>query len=262
MADGPTNDEVHFFSHEDRWRRGLDWYASLFRDAPVRGEVSPSYSAFPVYPWVPERIARTLPRCAPRLSRARPDRPARLRVAPEPTRRHGGAVAFEETLVTLGDSAYVAKSRYGLQLERFLEHVPQERILVLDQHDLAAARASTLRQVFGFLGVDESFTSPGFEEERNVTERARPLSPGGRTVMLALHRTIGHRATHAVASRVPFRLPFVELRPAGAAAGRAGRAARAARRVPRARGPAAARADGADVRELVALGLHLCRCRI
>ena len=29
--------------------------------------------------------------------------------------------------------------------------------------------------------------------------------------MLALHRTVGHRATHAVASRVPVGLPLVEL---------------------------------------------------
>ena len=86
--------------------------------------------------------------------------------------------SFDETFATLDDSAYVAKSRYGLQLERFLEHVPQERILVVDQHDLGDDRASTLREVFGFLGVDESLTSPGFEEERNVTERCAAAQPG------------------------------------------------------------------------------------
>ena len=210
MADGPTSDEVHFFSHEDRWRRGADWYSSLFREAPVRGEVSVSYSAFPLYPWVPERLARALP--GARLVYLVRDPIDRL-VSEWHQNRLAVAEArsFDETFATLDDSSYVAKSRYGLQLERFLEHVPQERILVVDSHDLGAARTQTLRQVFGFVGVDDSFTSPGFEEEHNVTERARPLSPGGRTVMLALHRTVGHRATHAVASRVPFRLPFVEV---------------------------------------------------
>lgn len=207
IACGVDSDEVHFFSWDGRWRRGLEWYARQFREAPVRGEVSTSYSWYPQHPETPARIARTLP--GVRLiylvrdpverivSQWHQDRAAAQELRP-----------FEQAV--LEDAAYVARSRYATQLERYLAVIPQEQLLVLDQHELRVRRTETLRLVFGFLGVEETFTSPRFTEERNVSGEARALTPRGRTVMLVLHRTVGHRATHAVAARVPFRLPGIE----------------------------------------------------
>src|SRR5438309_2284856 len=54
--------ELSFFVEEKNWSRGLGWYAAQFgAQAPVRGESSPAYSAFPLYRGVPERMARTVP---------------------------------------------------------------------------------------------------------------------------------------------------------------------------------------------------------
>ena len=47
--------ETNFFIAEKNYSRGRPWYESLFPDpASVRGESSPSYSAHPVEPHVPE----------------------------------------------------------------------------------------------------------------------------------------------------------------------------------------------------------------
>lgn len=53
--------ELDFFVAEKNWSRGLDWYEAQFEDAPIRGESSVSYAAFPEYQGVPERIVRALP---------------------------------------------------------------------------------------------------------------------------------------------------------------------------------------------------------
>ena len=53
--------ELDFFVEEKHWGRGVEWYAAQFEDAPVRGESSPSYTAYPRYRGVPERIRRVVP---------------------------------------------------------------------------------------------------------------------------------------------------------------------------------------------------------
>jgi hypothetical protein len=60
-------------------------------------------------------------------------------------------------------------SRYGYQIEPFIEAYGRERILVLASEDLRDDRAATLSQVFSFLGVDPEFSSPTFAVDRHVT---------------------------------------------------------------------------------------------
>jgi hypothetical protein len=70
----------------------------------------------------------------------------------------------------LRDPAYLRRSRYWMQLEPFLEYYPAESILVASAEELAARRVETMRQVFGFLGVDEGFTSPEFERRWETSQ--------------------------------------------------------------------------------------------
>ena len=212
MASGPDSNEVHFFSWENRWRLGLDWYAGRFTDAPVRGEVSPSYSEWPFRPWVPERIRDLLPDDVRFVYLVR-DPIERLRSGWTYARAGGHEPRpFADALARLEDNRHVARSCYATQLERYLALFPQERFLVLDQHDLKHARDEALRRTFRFLGVDDRFVTPRFETELNVSEDARWLTPSGRRVVRVLHRTLGRRVTHAVATRVPARLPGLEQR--------------------------------------------------
>jgi Sulfotransferase family len=67
----------------------------------------------------------------------------------------------------LGDphTAYVDRSRYFFQLEPYLDAFDAERILLVSREELLRERAKTMRRVFGFLGVEEDFTSPQFERQ-------------------------------------------------------------------------------------------------
>jgi len=213
MATTRRSSELDFFSHEDRWRRGARWYERRFRDAPVRGEVSPSYTHYPLYPAVPERMAGLVPDA--RLVYLVGDPIERVAsLWHYATANHAETRSFEDALERRYE-LYVAASRYATQLERFLPYFPEERILVVDQQDLRHDRAAALREIFGFVGVDESFSSPRFEEDRNVTVETRRVTRLGRTTYRALHATIGYEVTRAVAGRVPGRIPVLERRGRG-----------------------------------------------
>ena len=206
------DDELNFFSREGRWRRGLEWYAQRFRDAPVRGERSNSYTEWPFHPCVPERMKRVVPDA--KFVYLVRDPIARLVSGWRFHTRHGEELrSFDETFSRLDDNLHVWRSRYASQLERFLPHFNQEQFLVIDQADLFANRAETLRRVFRHVEVDETFTSAAFEAQDRVSDEGRWLSPRGLKIAKTLEHTIGRNALHrlyGLASFIPKGLPGLE----------------------------------------------------
>jgi hypothetical protein len=75
-------------------------------------------------------------------------------------------------------SPYIASSLYGSQLENYLRHFPQERMLVLDQAELRADRRATMARIFAFLGVDERAEVSGLDDELLSSGEWRQYSPG------------------------------------------------------------------------------------
>src|SRR4051812_13835299 len=60
----PRPTEPNFFSDDDVFARGLDWYGSLYRGAEppaLRGESSTHYTKRPTYPNTVRRMADALP---------------------------------------------------------------------------------------------------------------------------------------------------------------------------------------------------------
>jgi hypothetical protein len=157
----PDLKEVMFFDPRHRWDRGLAWYAEQFAPAPpdavALGEASTSYTKFPVVQGVPGRIASVLPNVRLiyivrdpiermrshylyALSRGKESRPIEQ--------------AFGE------DRSYLDISRYAMQLERYEPYFRRDQLLLLESRDLKHRRAETLRLVYRFIGVDDTFV-PG-----------------------------------------------------------------------------------------------------
>lgn len=155
----PETKEIMFFDQRHNWHRGVGWYAAQFqgapRDAIALGEASTSYTKFPIVKDAPERIATTLPDV--RLVYL-------LRHPVERIRSHYlYNLARGTEWRTIADAVqqeplYLDISRYAMQLERYLAHVDRERLLLLDSRELRDDRTETLRRVFGFLGVEETYT--------------------------------------------------------------------------------------------------------
>ena len=160
--------ELNFFIEERNWPRGVDWYKAQFDpDARVRGEASPNYTAWPQHDGVPERMHQVVPGAKLIYMIRDPlERIAAHWVHNYAKRREKGTLA--ETLVH-PNTSYVTRSKYAMQLERFLAHYPKEQILVFQQSELRHQRVETLRKVFEFIDVDPEFTHPRFEQERHQT---------------------------------------------------------------------------------------------
>jgi hypothetical protein len=75
-------------------------------------------------------------------------------------------------------SPYIWPSLYASQLDHYLRHFPQERILVIDQTDLLADRRQTLREIFAFLSVDDAFYSSQLDTELGTSRERRVYRPG------------------------------------------------------------------------------------
>jgi Sulfotransferase domain len=204
--------ELHFFD-ENYWR-GPDWYRAFFpltirkQAAELRGRPMACGEATPYYlfhPAVPERVAATIPdvrlivllrnpveRAYSHYQHMRKMRTEKLSfeeaIEAEPKR----LAALEAELVKVQPGitkqgyrmhhhhrhrAYVSRSLYADQLERWLAHFPLEQFLVLRSEDFFVRPAETFAEVFAFLGV-RPWEVPDYQA-RNVGSYA-PIDPAFR----------------------------------------------------------------------------------
>jgi sulfotransferase family protein len=183
----PTLKELNFFSGPPGNRpypagskriERLDNYERLFDPRfRARGEVSPNYAIHPLRTGVPERIRDVTPDVKLiYLVRDPIDRTVaqyRLAVSTANERR-----SLAQALSDLSDpySLYTCPTFYTRQLEQYLHRFPLEQILVIDQADLLHSQHATLREIFRFLSVDDSFVSPRFYEKLNTSDGHRTYS--------------------------------------------------------------------------------------
>jgi sulfotransferase family protein len=189
--------ELNFFIEESNWERGLDWYRSHFDPTKaVRLESSPNYTTWPHHEGIAERMAEVVPEA--KLIFMVRDPVARIEahwVHNYAKRRERGTVI--ET-ITHPNTTYVLRSRYFMQLERFLRFYDRERILVFQQSDLRDRRAQTLREVFEFAGVDPDFQHRSFSTVRHRTSRKRRATKAGMKVQEWSRTDWGRRVPKAL----------------------------------------------------------------
>jgi hypothetical protein len=198
----PDDKELHFFSREHVWSRGLDWYQGKFEVPPTAtaiGEASPSYSKHPHLPGVPIRIATVIP-------------DARLiYVIRQPIERmrshylHHVATGQEHDPIETAlrpDSEYVNTSRYAMQIACYLEHFRRDQLLIVESEDLRSDRVATLRRVYEFLGIDDGWLPPTIQRQFYRTAERRRL----RSIPLMMRRLsgspVGRLIPDAVRARV------------------------------------------------------------
>jgi hypothetical protein len=173
--------ELKFFLREHNWERGLDWYQSWFADTPgpVRGEASPQYTRYPRARGVPERMHSVVPD-AKLIYLVRDPLERLVSSYVDSYSRGFDDREFADAISMSPTNPYTCPSRYYTQLEQYLPYYPLERILVVAHEDLLRRRHATLREIFRFLGVDDSFHSPRFDRVSNPTSSKRRVQRGPR----------------------------------------------------------------------------------
>jgi hypothetical protein len=160
--------ELDFFIEGRNWKKGLAWYESMFTGkAKIYGESSPNYTKYPTVKNVPARMHAIVPDAKliymvrdpidRIISQYIHNRRSDLETRPiEEALRGSNGTPMEET-------RYVRRSKYYMQLQQYLEYFPKSSILIITQEDLFNRRQDTLRGVFRFLGVDDTFVSREFD---------------------------------------------------------------------------------------------------
>ncbi len=199
------------FVKRRRGPKGLDWYRRHF-DArrPVRGESSPNYTAEPIPPRRRRRardpyyagVARRMHALIPgaKLVYLVRDPIERVRAQWIHLRSRGLEPRPLESAIRRPSSTYLARSSYAFQLERFLELYPAEQILIVDQDDLLRRPHTTLRDVFRFLGVEESFWDASYERHVLQSRAMRRRTPLGMALRAGSPRGLWAR----IVDRPPF----------------------------------------------------------
>lgn len=154
--------ELNFFVREYNWDKGVEWYKSNFMgNAKIWGEASPDYTHYPFFAGVPERMHTVVPQT--RLIYILRD--PIDRIVSEYVHRYVDGKenrTIEEALAHLRDNPYVLRSKYFMQLEQYLDFFDKTNILIITSEDLYSFPRKTLKAVFRFLYVDDTFYSRRF----------------------------------------------------------------------------------------------------
>lgn len=168
--------EVHFF--DNQYEKGMDWYLQHFPgsdESTAIGEATPDY----LYdPRTPARIARALPEVRILLLLRDPVDRAHSHYW------HNRSVGredlpFEEALRAEADRiargrsqrarySYLDRGRYTSQIERLLEEIPPDRVLVQSFDELTADPRAVYQRTCRFIGVSDDFLPENLGEVTNA----------------------------------------------------------------------------------------------
>jgi len=149
--------EPMFFSRQ--YSKGLDWYFSLFSGAgedQICGEASTCYSRWPYFGNVASRIREAVPDSKFIYVMRHPVERAYSHYRHEAEERQspgGGAfISFKQALEELPE--IYQTGLYRLQIEKFLEYFPRDRLLPVFFEDLTRNPGPLLEEIQRFLGLE------------------------------------------------------------------------------------------------------------
>jgi hypothetical protein len=147
-----TPKEPNFFSDDNIYAKGLNWYSSLFSNAgpsDIRGESSTHYTKLPTYPDALHRMHSALPGIK------------LIYVIRDPIDRLVSQYIHERTERTIGEPIdraldrhprLIDYSRYSMQIEPYLEVYGPENVLISFAERLSKQPQQELERVCQFLG--------------------------------------------------------------------------------------------------------------
>ncbi|MDJ0615309.1 MAG: sulfotransferase [Calothrix sp. MO_192.B10] len=149
--------EPQFFSKDEVYSRGLDWYESLYEesgDRKMRGEGSNTYTQKEVFPNTASRIVAYNPNL--KLIYVVRNPIARIESFWMEIRGQGGeAVHYDfNTAVRVNRDWLVDASNYWQQINEYRPYFSDEQIHIIFSEDLKADSTAVMHRCFEFLGVE------------------------------------------------------------------------------------------------------------
>ena len=151
----PGTKEPEYFSRQDVYDRGLDWYGSIFASAQegqLGGDASTTDARWPHTLDAPTLIAEVLPDTKFIYIMRHPIDRAYSHYGHH--MRKGVTMTFEEALEK--DDIYLDCSRYMFQIERFLRFFDRKQFLFLFFDDLKQDAVKLLTAILKFLDLEQA----------------------------------------------------------------------------------------------------------
>jgi Sulfotransferase family len=169
--------EPCFFSNDDVWARGIDWYASLFACADhgdLCGESSTHYTKLPTYPNTIQRMRRHIPDAKLIYVIRHPiDRLVSHYVHDWSERKL--SYPIDEAVESHSD--LINYSRYAMQLEPFLDAYGPEQMLLVFFECLIARPQAELERICRFIGYEGRPCWQTDQDVRNKSSQRLRTSP-------------------------------------------------------------------------------------
>ncbi len=147
-----TPKEPNFFSDDDVFARGIDWYQSLFAAAArdqIIGEASTHYTKLPTHPMACERLLEAIPTARLIYLMRHPIDRLVSHYIHDWTMGEAPAT-IDHAVYSM--SPYVDYGRYHFQLAPYISHFGRENILPMFLERMNAAPAAALERVVRFIG--------------------------------------------------------------------------------------------------------------
>lgn len=147
-----TPKEMSYFSKDEVFERGVQWYANLFADAKstqICGEASTTYSRWPLYEKTVERLYAAQPDAKLiYLLRNPVDRAFSFYAH---RMRENVTTSFEAFLESTPEA--IDSGRYMTQIQQYLEVFPEKQLHLLFTSDMREDPQATLASAGQFLGL-------------------------------------------------------------------------------------------------------------
>lgn len=172
----PSLKEPNFFSNDEQYAQGIDWYSSLFAkafEADILGEASTHYTKLPTYPETVKRIRHWLGH--PRLIYVMRDPVDRL-ISQYVHQWSEREIHCDFDTALEVHPELMAYSCYAHQLTPFIEHFGKESILPVFFDRLTAQPLAEFTRVCRFIGYTGNVQWDDSASRQNVSsERTRRL---------------------------------------------------------------------------------------
>jgi hypothetical protein len=167
--------ETNFFLGENDYKRGIDWYSSLFKktDEKVFGEASVNYTKRHRWDGVPELIKKEVPDVK------------LIYLVRDPIERavshymHNVAQGREKKTFTqalVPQSHYLKTSLYYYQIEAYIKYFDFDKILFVESSELLKNTQKTLIRVFNFLEISENVNINNINERYHLSSEKKMKS--------------------------------------------------------------------------------------
>lgn len=173
-----TPKEPNFFSNDEIYARGIDWYLSLFdaaTDGDLCGEASTHYTKLPTYPQTVERMVQQLGTDLRLIYVMRHPIDRLVSQYVHEWSQRVIEVPIDEAIEKHPE--LIAYSQYTIQLAPFIEAFGRERILPVFHDHVSNHPQATLEAVCRFVGYNRTPKWQTNEARSNVSRERLRTSP-------------------------------------------------------------------------------------